>query len=91
MGIYYAAVYREVNKYFESPREFSIKMPGIFHPQNPFPQMVVMMNSLGNDFKIENDFYMPCYYDDCEDITEIVYEKFLQYYPWAKDFYEMGL
>ena len=90
MGIYYAAVNRDKKEYFEAPGSFANKSPGIFHPKNPFPNMVVMMNSMGHNFEIENDAAWGCYYDieGVKDITDEVYKKFLEYYPWAKEHYE---
>lgn len=89
MGIYYAAVDRYEKTYFQSPKDFSIKSPGIYHWKNPFPQMLVMMNSRGYDFEIHND--MEAFYEEyCtyKDITDDVYQMLLDEYPEAKEFYE---
>ena len=89
MGIYYAAVDNNEKTYFEPPKGFSNKSPGIFHPRNPFGCMVIMMNSFGSNFEIENDAGYDCYYDkDYKDVTDKVYEELLRVYPWAKEFYE---
>ncbi len=89
MALYWAAVDHAKKKYFESPSGFSIKEPGIYHYGNPFPCMVVMMNSRGCDYQIEHDGSPGCYYDrDYEDITEMVYKKLLDIWPGARDFYE---
>lgn len=87
MGIYYAAVDWHEKKRIEPPKGKSIKSPGIFHPKNPFPQMVIMMNSNGYDFSIENDFSTN-YYEGIMDITEEVYAEYLSIFPCAKEFYE---
>lgn len=89
MGIYYCACDKDAKEYFESPKDFSIKHPGIFHPTNPFANMFLMMNAHSPDFEIINDsgWYGP-YGDHSEEyknITEEVYAKYLEYYPWAKD------
>ena len=89
MGLYWAAVDNTTKEYFEAPKGFSIKCPGIYHPRNPFPNMVVMMNSRGYSFEIENDSYLEnCYYSgDYKNITEQVFEEFLQTYPDFKEYY----
>lgn len=89
MGIYWAAVDNTAKEYFESPEDFSIKSPGIFHPHNPFGCMVVMKNMLGGNFEIENDGQWDCYYSKgYKDITKEVYQEFLKWFPWAKEYYE---
>ena len=85
MGIYYQAMERSKKQKFEAPGDFSIKLPGIFHPTNPFSGMVVMMNSFGNHFDIVNDCLDEYYDDDYVDITDEVYAKYLNFFPWAKD------
>lgn len=88
MGVYYCAVDMGAKEKIESPGDFSIKFPGICHPHNPFSNMVVMMNSRGSDFKIINDAggMDDLYYaDDLKDVTEEVYQKYLSYFPWAKE------
>ena len=87
MGIYYYAIDRSINEFFESPADFSIKSPGIFHYNNPFPNMVVMMNSRGGNFEIENDCGMEIP-DGCKCITEKVYAELLAVFPDSKTFYE---
>lgn len=86
MGIYYCAYDSSSNEFFQPPENFSIKSPGIFHPTNPFPNMVVMMNSRGYNFDIINDMGYEGPYGDtkCKDITKNVYEMYLQEYPWAE-------
>lgn len=75
MGIYYFAVSIENKEYFESPGKYSMKSPGIYWPTNPFPGMVVMKNSKGENFEIWND--CGSFYDlDLKDITEQVFEEY---------------
>lgn len=82
MGIYYYAVDYARKEYFSAPEDFSIKSPGIFHPKNPFPNMVVMMNSKGCSFDIVDD----CGHDippsdDFVNITSKVYQELLRIFP----------
>lgn len=87
MGIYYCAICEETKEKFEPPKMFSIKSPGFFHPTSPFPGMFTMMNYLGYNYKIINDMVDDdLYYDDqYKDITNEVYERYLNWFPWAKD------
>jgi len=79
MGIYYYAVDQYAKKYFSPPKDFANKNPGIFHPENPFPGMVVMMNIRGYHFNIWNDCANDIPPDsDYEDVTEIVYKEYLE-------------
>jgi len=93
MGIYYAAVDWDAKELIEVPEPFSCKNPGIYHPRNPFSNIVIMKNLRGSNFVIENDTKSVCYYDhdDLKDITEEVYKEFLETYPWAKEYYELEL
>ena len=50
MGIYYYAVDENEKKQIWPPEKFANKSPGVFHPKNPFPGMVVMMNTRGYNF-----------------------------------------
>jgi hypothetical protein len=78
MGIYYYAVDVAKKEYFSSPLNFAIKNPGIYHPENPFPHMVVMKNIQGYHFEIWDDVsndIPPS--NDWKDVTEIVYEEYL--------------
>lgn len=89
MGIYWAAVDNNQKQYFEPPGSFANKTPGLYHPHSPFPAMVVMMNSRGNRFEIDNDMgasyeTWSCY----ENITDKVYAELLTQFPNAKKFYE---
>ncbi|MFI0477793.1 MAG: hypothetical protein ACH349_01520 [Candidatus Rhabdochlamydia sp.] len=91
MGIYWCAMDEERKEQFEPPKDFSNKTPGIFHPHSPFPNMVMMMNSFGCRFELVNDCDEDRYYDvSYKDITEEVYKKYLDYFPWAKwEIYEL--
>jgi hypothetical protein len=81
MGIYYSAVDWQNKKQFQSPEGFSIKSPGIFHPNNPFPAMVMMKNYQGYNFELVNDmsheYEISCSF---EDITQDVYKEYLSYW-----------
>ncbi len=89
MSLYYAAIDNNSRVYFESPRDYFIKYPGIFHPKNPFSCMVVMKNSQGCKFKIENDEPSSYYRDrGYRNVTEQVYVELLGYFPWARGYYE---
>jgi hypothetical protein len=86
MGIYWYAIDFDSNEKITPPKDFSINTPGIFHPTNPFPNMVMMMNSLGSRFELINDCNENIYSDaEYKDITDEVYFRYLQYFPWAKD------
>ena len=87
MGIYYYAIDHSSKEHFDAPRDFSIKSPGFFHPHNPFPGMVMMMNFYGSRFELENDAAneIP---DGYKDITEEVYHKYIGMFDCAKKFYE---
>ena len=86
MGIYWCAVDRDRKEKFEAPCEFSITSPGIFHPDSPFPGMLVMMNSLGYNFELVNDggWDESFYSADIKDITEHVYQKYIKYWNLSK-------
>jgi len=85
MGIYWYAYDRNSNEYFSSPTNY--KGNGCISPDNPFPQMVVMKNMRGCYFDIVNDvsWDMP---DGAIDITNKVYNEYLELFPEAKEFYE---
>ncbi len=80
MGIYWCAVDDNEKKRIFPPDGFAIKTPGLYHPSNPFPGMVIMMNSRGYNFELVNDggwderFYSKEY----EDITEKVFKEYLE-------------
>lgn len=89
MGIYYYEVDKSSKQYFISPYSHSIKDPGIYHPLNPFPQMVVMMNVRGSHFDICDDCSNEVPPDeDYKEISEEVYQELLTTFPEAKHFYE---
>lgn len=81
MGIYWSAVDWIQEKQFQAPKDFSIKAPGIFHPNNPFPNMVMMKNYQGYNFELVNDMSTE-YETSCsfEDITEEVYKEYKDYF-----------
>jgi hypothetical protein len=82
MGIYYMAMDHKKKQKIEPPGDFSIKSPGIFHPHNPFPNMVIMANALGNNFEIVNDCDENTYYaDGYEDKTDYFYDMLKRYFP----------
>jgi len=77
MGIYYYAVDRATKQYFSSPDDWSIKSPGIYHPDNPFPGMVVMMNVRGYNFEIWNDYHYDIPPEDgYKDVTDEIYQEY---------------
>ena len=79
MGIYYAAVDTEDETIFYPPGHFATKIPGLYHPNNPFPSMVVMKNTQGYNYQIwsDNDYYHLSF----KDITQEVYDEYLKIYP----------
>lgn len=86
MGICYTAIDWDEKKQINPPKSFASKSPGIYHPKNPFPNMVMMMNIKGYDFEL---------YDDCgsafeefctfKDISDEVYQEYIETFPWAKE------
>lgn len=82
MGIYYLAVDWNKKQRMEPPGSFANKSPGVFHSSNPFPNMVIMKNIQGYNFEIINDcgaeYETACTF---EDITEHVYNEFLNAFP----------
>lgn len=86
MAAYWCVIDKNEMKKFGPPKDFSIKSPGIFNPESPFPAMVIMMNSLGYNYELISDDNENEYYNEkLKDITEEVYNKLLHYYPWAKE------
>jgi hypothetical protein len=83
MGIYWCAIDEHRKEKIEPPLDFSIKAPGFFHPNSPFPGMVMMMNYFGGNFTLINDadWEGPYYSDEYKDITQEVYEKYIKYFP----------
>jgi hypothetical protein len=82
MGIYYYAVDTSAKEYFTAPAGWAIKSPGIYHPENPFPGMVIMMNIYGSAFEIWNDGAddIPPG-SDYKDVTEKVFVEYLKIWP----------
>ena len=87
MGIYYAAFDRIAKKRFEAPEMYSSKAPGMYHPNNPFPGMIIMMNSRGYNFELINDAdWEGSFYDSqYQDITEQVFKEYLDTFSWSKE------
>lgn len=87
MGIYWCVIDEKTKEKFSPPGKFSIKSPGIFHPISPFPGMVMMMNSYGYNFELINDsdWEGPYYSSDYKDITDKVYQMYIEQFSWAKD------
>lgn len=58
------------------------KIPEIFHPDSPFPGMVMMMNCLGSHFQLINSEDWEGYYysEEYKDITNEVYEKYFNFF-----------
>ncbi len=89
MGIYWCAVDRNKKQRIEPPKNFSITVPGIYHPNNPFPNIVMMKNCQGYNFEMINDMrYDEAFCDEYELVTEKVYLEYLSTFEWAKEYYE---
>ncbi|NGX57255.1 MAG: hypothetical protein K940chlam3_00141 [Chlamydiae bacterium] len=84
MGTYYAAIDFEEGEIIHPPGKYSCKFPGFFHPNNPFPGMVLMKNCEGYDFEIENDGH-DFFYSNWKDITKETYQEFLEKFEEASD------
>ncbi len=85
MGIYWCAIDFERKLIIHPPNGFSCKTPGLFHPNNPFPGMVIMKNYQSCNFEIINDGE-PWFYDDSyKDITKEVYEEYLNKFKEEKN------
>lgn len=92
MGIYYYAVDEAKKLQIWAPKHFADKSPGCFHPKNPLPNMVFMMNTRGYNFVVTNDFQS--FHDEeiYKDITDEVYQDFksmFEHYDW--DTYEKNM
>lgn len=81
MGIYYQAMDHKEKKIITPPLDFSNTSPGIFHPFNPFPNIVMLANSHGCRFEIVNDQDDIYYEEDYEDVTEYYFEMLKRYFP----------
>lgn len=75
MAEYFMAVDDNEKKWFDSPDNYSIKYPGICHPENPFSGMVVMENATGSYYDIRGDtvYEVP---DDYENVTVEIWNKY---------------
>lgn len=77
MSIYYFAVDYNARKQIWSPKDYSIEMPGIFAPENPFPNIVMMMNvKYFYEFIIVTDVSTDS--EQFENISEEAYKKYKQ-------------
>ena len=86
MSIYYYAVDEFHKKYFSAPSGYALESPGIYHPENPFSHMIVMMNCRGYYFEVWNDCSLNVPpEDDYEEITETVYQQYLNEF---KEFFQ---
>lgn len=85
MGICYFAVDMNEKTYFGPPGKFADKSPGVYHPDNPFPHMLVMKLVQGFKLDLYNDCgYAPCDDGGYKDITDKIYKEYLSVYPEAK-------
>lgn len=80
MGIYYFAVDYSNRQQIWPPDKFDVKSPGIYHPHNPFPNMVSMMNQRGSHFDIINDV-SSIEEHEFEDVTNQVYKELKKEWP----------
>lgn len=80
MGIYYFAVDYETKIQIWSPPGFSVKKPGIYSPNHPLPNMIIMKNIQGYKYEIINDMNS---YDehDFGNVTEQVYQELKDEFP----------
>ncbi|HEX4374899.1 MAG TPA: hypothetical protein VHZ50_16460 [Puia sp.] len=82
MGIYYQAMDHLRKELIEPPLDFSIKFPGICHPNNPFPNMVILANALGANFQIVNDCVEDVYYSaGYKNMTDHYFKMLCKYWP----------
>lgn len=86
MGIYYLAYDEREKTIIEPPGKFANKSPGIYHPENPFPSMIIMKNIHGYHYEITNDYC--AFYEECctwKNVTDEVYQELLKIYPQWKE------
>jgi hypothetical protein len=90
MGTYYCAVDIIAKERIYPLSNFTNKLPGLFHPSNPFSNMVVMMNSYGSNFEIVNDGYQEdlYYMHGLKDVTHDVYNRYLNVFPPEKEWHD---
>ncbi len=81
MGIYYKAMDHQSKEQIEPPYDFDIKSPGIFHPHNPFPNIVTMANVNGSNFEIVPDYTDLFYADGYKDMTDHYLAQYESYWP----------
>ncbi len=87
MGIYWCAVDDESKERISPPDSYNDKTPGLYHPSNPFPGMVIMKNSQGYNFELVNDggWDERFYSDEYKDITDEVYKEYLLIFDCNKE------
>lgn len=85
MSIYWYAYNEYEKKYFYSPTNYAGN--GCIKPNNPFPQMIVMMKMRGHHYEVVNDVSWE-HPNGCIDVTQEVYEDYLKLFPWAKEYYD---
>lgn len=84
MGIYYFAVDYDRKEQMWAPKNFSDKC--IYHPDHPLPQMIVMKNCQGCNFKVVNDM-STVEEHEFKDVTDKVYDELKKRFPeidWEK-------
>lgn len=81
MGLYWYAIDHGEKKFFDAPLSWSVKAPGCYHPNNPFPGMVVMMNCRGYNFEIEDDCSNSYGDGTYTEITDEVYQQYRDTFP----------
>jgi hypothetical protein len=81
MGIYWAAFDHEFEEVLRPPSNANNKVPRLYMPLNPFPNMLCMKLAQGHEFELLDDTYM-FYHDHIDkykDITEETYKEWLQH------------
>jgi hypothetical protein len=82
MGIHWKAVDIVKKKQIEPFEPFDTKIPGLYNPNSPFPNIIMMMNTRGYNFQMCHDAYeQGPYFGDYEDITEEVLKEFIKQFP----------
>lgn len=84
---YYTAIDFENKLYFEPPYHFESKTPEIYHPDNPFPNMLIMMLSRGYKFSLQTDFFYIDRINEYTNITYSVLNELLEEFPFLKGKY----
>ena len=87
MSTYYQAIDREAKERISSPAHFAIKAPGLYHPSNPFPNIICMKNVKGSFFEIVPEWDEDWENSEFKDITEEAFKEYLEEFPHAKGLY----